>query len=470
MVVTTRLMKRLILDPMEQLRAGAEQVGRGDLDYQIDFVRQDEIGQVAQAFNEMAGRLRDREALLTARTAALETEVLEHRQTEEKLRQAELKYRTLVEHLPAITFIVEFGKTNRTIYISPQIETILGFTVPEWLADPELWIKQLHPDDRDRVLAEIQHKDDTYQPVNLEYRVLTRDGRVVWLYNQTTWLQAEPGQPRYTHGIMFDITARKQLEEQYRQAQKMNAVGQLAAGIAHDFNNLLTVINGFAEFLRVQLPSDSPNLELVDKILHSGRRAAELVSQLLTFSRKQAISPRVVDLNSVIRNMDWMLRRMTNQQIELITVLAPDLWPVTLDPAQFEQAIINLAVNAQDAMPQGGLLRLETANVRLEGKQSCPRLDLPPGEYVRLAVSDTGAGMSAEIKAHIFEPFFTTKEVGKGTGLGLAVVFGMVKQSGGDIQVESEEGAGTTFEIYLPRAKSCPLSPARPPDLTAILA
>jgi signal transduction histidine kinase len=331
-------MKRLVFDPIEQLRTGAEQIGRGNLDYQIDFIRQDEIGQVAQAFNEMAGRLRDREALLMTRTAALEAEMLERRRTEEKLRQAE----------------------------------------------------------------------------------------------------------------------------------KMNAVGQLAAGIAHDFNNLLTIITGFAELLRYQLTSDSRSLELVDKILHSGQRAAELVRQLLTFSRKQTISPRVVDLNSVVKNIDWMLQRITNQDIELQTILAPDLWPVTLDPAQFEQVIINLAVNARDAMPHGGLLLLKTTNIRLDEKQVYPYLDLPPGEYVRLAISDTGIGMSAEIKDHIFEPFFTTKEVGKGTGLGLAVVFGMVKQSGGDIHVESQEGVGTTFEIYFPRAHSLLPSPVRPPDLAAI--
>ncbi len=253
--------------------------------------------------------------------------------------------------------------------------------------------------------------------------------------------------------VQRDVTRELQLEEQYRQAQKMEAVGQLAAGIAHDFNNLLTAINGFAELMRLQLSPEDSLREMTDKILGAGQRAADLVKQLLAFSRKQVIEPKVLDLNDVVANMHTMLRRIIGEDIELTTVLAPDLWPVKVDPAQIEQVIVNLVVNARDAMPNGGRLTIETAR-EVPGRDDIARyLESQPGDYVLLAVSDTGIGMSEEVKAHIFEPFFTTKDVGKGTGLGLATVYGIVKQSGGNIEVYSKEGQGTTFKIYLPRAE-----------------
>jgi PAS domain S-box-containing protein len=253
--------------------------------------------------------------------------------------------------------------------------------------------------------------------------------------------------------VQRDVTRELQLEEQYRQAQKMEAVGRLAAGVAHDFNNLLTAINGFAELIRLQLSSDSPLQEMTDKILEAGQSAADLVRQLLAFSRKQVIEPKVLDLNDVVANMHKMLRRIIGEDVELATVLAPGLWSVKVDPAQIEQVIVNLVVNARDAMPQGGRLTIETANEILGKEEDACYLEPQPGEYVLLAVSDTGLGMNKEVKARIFEPFFTTKEVGKGTGLGLATVYGIVKQGGGGIWVYSEEGQGTTFKIYLPRAE-----------------
>ena len=252
---------------------------------------------------------------------------------------------------------------------------------------------------------------------------------------------------------------RRQLEKQYHQAQKMEAVGLLAAGIAHDFNNLLTAINGFAELMQRQLSPTHPHQKYISNILQSGHRAADLVRQLLAFSRKQIIKPKVLDLNNNVSNMEKMLRRIIGEDIELKTNLAPDLWPVKVDPAQVEQIIVNLAVNARDVMPEGGQLTIETANLTLDNGHATRYLELAPGEYVLLTVSDTGWGMTEETKSHIFEPFFTTKEMGKGTGLGLATVFGIVKQSEGDIQVESAPGQGTTFRIYLPRvAEIIPIS------------
>lgn len=253
-------------------------------------------------------------------------------------------------------------------------------------------------------------------------------------------------------GIQQDITHEVHIEEQYRQMQKMDAIGQLTAGIAHDFNNILTAINGNAELLQMQMTQDDPRYKFINNILYSGEKAANLVQQLLTFSRKQVIAPRVLNLNKCIDGMGKMLQHLIGEHIEMKTVIAPELWMVKVDPTQIEQVIINLAVNARDAMPDGGRLSIETANVVLDEGYLPSHLEATPGEYVMLTVSDSGCGMNKETLARVFEPFFSTKGLGKGTGLGLSTVYGIVKQSGGNIWVYSEEGKGTSFKIYLPRA------------------
>ena len=295
-----------------------------------------------------------------------------------------------------------------------------------------------------------------------------KDGTKFWNSLIVSPVFDSQGRLVYFVGAQTDITPVKKLEEQLRQSQKMEAVGRLAGGVAHDFNNILTAMIGYCQLTLDELKSDHPARPNVEEIAAAAERAASLTRQLLAFSRKQTLQPRVLDLNAAVTNMDKMLRRLLGEDIELVTKPTPGLGSVKADPGQLEQVILNLAVNARDAMPSGGRLIVETANATLDGQSIHQHEDVKPGDYVMLAVTDTGSGMTDEVKARLFEPFFTTKPQGKGTGLGLATCYGVVKQSGGHITVYSEVGRGTTFKVYLPRIfEQADVTPTAPSAATA---
>ena len=376
-----------------------------------------------------------------------------HDRTKFQLRAAEDRYRTLVERLPAITYIAELGSEGPWHYVSPQIESILGFSPAEWLSDPAIWMSRIHKDDRGIALAAERRFEETHELFEAEYRMVARDGRVLWFRDEAVMLNSSDDRPLLMQGVLYDLTEHKRLEDQLRHSQKMEAVGQLAGGMAHDFNNLLMIIQAHNERLLGSIAPGDPAHEDAIEIERTVVRAGSLTRQLLAFSRKQVLQTRVLDLNAVVVDVLKMLGRLIPNQVEVKVLLAPDLDCIKGDPGQIEQLILNLAVNACDAMPHGGRVFLETANVLVDENYARKHAGAPTGKHVLLAVSDTGIGMDNEVQAHIFEPFFTTKEPGKGTGLGLSMVYGTVKQMGGAVLVRSEPGSGTTFEIFLPPAE-----------------
>jgi PAS domain S-box-containing protein len=498
----------------------------------------------------------------------------------EPFPKPEINYRALMEQIPAVTYINTLDEARNPLYVSPQIEAMLGFSSAEWLADPGLWFRQVHPSDRKRVITEVYKSYVNGKPLRSEYRFLASDGRVVWVRDEAVVVCDEAGKPRLIQGVMLDVSDLlqagevlhkseekfrtifertavgialidiegrlmecnpalqemlgykkeelltrvfselihmedeavdsdlykkllsgkqdhyqvekryirkdggvvwgrvnvslvrdaggnpqysihmveninewKQLETQFLQSQKMETVGRLAGGIAHDLNNLLTILIGYSQLSLLGLKEDNPLKGNLQEIKSATERAAQLTNQLLAFSRRQVLNVKVLDLNTIVRGLEKMLRRIIGEDIELITNLAEGLGRVKTDPSQIEQVLLNLVVNAKEAMPNGGKLILETNHIELDENYARTHTNVIPGRYVLLSVSDTGCGMSPEVKERIFDPFFTTKGKDKGTGLGLSTVYGIVKQSGGNIWVYSEPGQGTTFKIYLPRVE-----------------
>ncbi len=369
-------------------------------------------------------------------------------------RRAEVALRTSERRLAEAEQLAQLGNwewhipTNSMTW-SDGLYQVLGVPRSGFPGTFEAFLALVHPDDRVLVQQTVERAKRTPQHFSFEHRVVRPDGVVRHMHARGTILCDEMGMPSRAVGTAQDITERRSLEDQFRQAQKMEAVGRLAGGVAHDFNNLLTVITSYAEFLLDDLAPEDPRRRDVEEIRNAGGSAAGLTRQLLAFSRQQVIQPQVLDLNDVVTNGEKLVKRVVGEDIEVVTAPGPELGGVKADPGQLEQVIMNLAVNARDAMPRGGKLTLETANVELDEVYVQGHPLAKPGQYVMLGVSDTGVGMDEQTQARVFEPFFTTKEAG--TGLGLATVYGIVKQSGGLIRVYSEPGHGTSFKIYLPR-------------------
>ncbi len=559
---------------------------------------------VLALYSEQAGSFENSEVGLLAEVAdvvgygitAIRTQE-ENRRATALLREAEARYRQLVEEVPAISYVAETGALGAFVYMSPQVTTILGYRPESCVADTHFWWNHLHPEDRTIAMTEDGQQEG--RPFQMEYRMRAQDGREVWIrdeaivfrdpetgrrmtrglmlditerrraeealrhseecyrmfvaqsseaifrleyepavpchlpaeeqlrlarkhgylaecndamakmYGYATaeeligkplldlWVLNDPvtqsfmedfiragyrttdqesrevdarGQKKIlrntmigmvenghwirTWGIARDVTAKMHLEEQLRNAQQLEAIGRLAGGVAHDFNNILSIMMGHGELLLAMKPEEGI-VKGLEQIQRAATRAASLTQQLLAFSRKQVLQPKVLDLNEAVADVHKMLARVIGEDIELVAKLHPSLAAVKADPGQMEQVLMNLAINARDAMPRGGKLIMETANIDI-GVEEARDAELGPGRYVMLRVIDTGEGMNPETVSHIFEPFFTTKARGKGTGLGLATVYGIVKQSGGSIEVQSEPGGGAEFRILLPAAKESP--------------
>lgn len=384
------------------------------------------------------------------RVLATVRDVTERRWRDEQIQESERRFRELAESVSEVFFVVD-PESGRALYVNPAYETVFGQTREHAYATPRAWAETIHPEDREAALAGEAESARTgiYQAIT--YRIVRPDGSIRWIRGRATPVRGDDGQIIRLVGIAEDISDLKRTEEQFRQAQKMEAVGRLAGGVAHDFNNVLTAIIGYAELLLNDMALESSQREDVAEISTAAQRAAGLTRQLLAFSRQQVLQPTVLSVNEVVTNIQKMLRLLIGEDVALHANLAAEVGNVRADAGQLEQVIVNLAVNSRDAMPTGGTLSIETANADLTSDYAEVHQSVIAGRYVMLAVTDTGMGISPEARSRIFEPFFTTKEQGKGTGLGLSTVYGIVKQSGGYVWVYSEPGRGTTFKIYLPR-------------------
>jgi PAS domain S-box-containing protein len=435
---TASRLQRVITVPVQRLAETAEAVSsRRDYSVRAVAYARDELGQLVETFNHMLDQIRDRDLALHA---------------------SEEQYRLLFDSNPHPMWVFD-PETGAFLAVNDAAVSVYGYSRDEFLA---MSVEDVRPaDDVLALLARLNEPQAAGGSDGLQ-KHRRKDGSIVdvEVSSSATVFRGRPA----CFVIATDVSARMQLEDQLLQSQKMEAVGRLAGGVAHDFNNLLGVITGHSELLAKGLATQDPGRHRLEQIRKAAERAAGLTRQLLAFSRKEVIRPRVLDLNDVVGDIEKMLQRVIGEDVRLVTRLAPDLGHVRADRGQVDQVILNLAVNARDAMPEGGELIIETSNEVLDEAYARSHADVVPGRYVRVAVSDTGHGMDATTLSHVFEPFFTTKEQGKGTGLGLATVFGIARQSGGHINVYSEAGKGATFKLYLPRVDADADVPESPPS------
>lgn len=420
--------KKILFNPLIELAHASSRLAKGDLSTEVKVRTTGEVKTLVNSFNEMVKNL-------------------------EKVTVSKDYVDNIIRSM--INTLIVVSPDGKIIRVNDATCELLGYEEEELIGQPAETIFGGERSSKDSLMKTIFTDGNVS---NLEESYRAKNGDEFPVSFSASVMRDENNQIRGTVYVAQDITERKRaeqemaaLQEQLRQSQKMEAIGKLAGGIAHDFNNLLTVIKGYNQLSLLELKKDDPLRANIEEVQKAAERAVNLTRHILAFSRRQILEFKVFDLNHLVLNLDKMLRRVIGEDIELVTFYSEDLGRVKTDPGQIEQVVMNLAVNAKDAMPHGGKLTIETANVELDENYAQTHAGVTPGRYVMLAVSDTGVGMTPEVKEKIFEPFFTTKEMGKGTGLGLSVVYGIVKQSGGNIWVYSEPGQGTTFKVYLPR-------------------
>jgi PAS domain S-box-containing protein len=437
---------RQVVRPIQGMAATAQAISSGDLSRRVRVPNRDEIGVLADSFNSMTSQL-------LRNMDNLEQQVLEVKQAEESLRRVNETLQALIDHSPLAIIMLDLE--GRILLWNSAAERMYGWTAQEAFGGPLPFVRD---DQRDEMGAIIERVSQGAIITDREFERRHKDGSRIFTSVSIAPLRDSSGGVYAYMSISTDITKRKKVEEekaklesQLLHAQKMESVGRLAGGVAHDFNNMLSVILGYAELLKSQLPAQDPLQKYVAELEKAGIRSRDITRQLLAFSRKQIITPKPVDLNGLVEDTKETLARLIGEDVDLRFCPGENLWRIKFDPSQVDQILVNLAVNARDAMPSGGKLTIETSNVSLDEAFCREHVEASPGDHVVLEVSDNGTGMDKETLSHVFEPFFTTKEVGKGTGLGLATVYGIVKQNQGFISVYSEPGQGTTFKIHIPR-------------------
>jgi len=382
-------------------------------------------------------------------------DITEKKRTEKELLKERTRFINLVDSIDGIVWETD-ADSLRFTYVSREAQRLLGYPMHQWSAD-DFWRHHLHPEDREWAYEATRKATAHGEDHELTYRFQAADGRTVWIQDRIT-VAMENGNPRWRRGIMVDTTQEKEseqqrlaLENQLRQAQKIEAIGRLAGGVAHDFNNQLSVILGYADLMNQSHVAEEKRHAYVNQIIRAANHSRDITRQLLAFSRQEEISPQVLDLNLLVKGIKKGLGRLIREDISVEVRTSPDLWPVYMDSTQVDQILMNLIVNARDAIEGHGQITVTTENVTLEASYTSRYPDFNPGDYVQISIRDSGMGMQPDTLLHIFEPFYTTKESGKGTGLGLATVYGIVNQNRGQVVVESEIGVGTTFQVFLPR-------------------